>query len=186
MIINVDTLKLSEKTLLALAEGTQESEVLKKLYSIEYPELHNIIAKNYYVDEELLRKMYGHYIEFETGKKSEDMIRKIFYNPKLPEDMVIEILQRYNEKYKDSFGYMDRAILYNECITEKTISLIYNMYKSKEISMDKTLFLDIIGDARTGVDVLNDILKSNPDNETLCIIARHPKMKIVPASEVKS
>jgi len=183
MLISIETSQLKDRGLLAIAENTESSEVLKKLYSIQYPELHELIAENCCVDEELLRKMYGHYMEFETGKLSENMIRKIFYNPKLPEDIVIEILQRYKEKYKYSFGYLDRDILCNESITEKAISLIYNMYKSEEISISKPLFHELVGDERTGIDVLQDILSSDPSDQMLCIIARHPKMKIVPASE---
>ena len=183
MLISIETSQMKDKGLFAIAENTESSEVLKKLYSIQHPELHELIAENSCADEELLRKMYGHYMEFETGKLSENMIRKIFYNPKLPEDIVMQILQRYKEKYKHSFEYLDRNILYNECITEKAISLIYNMYKSEEISMGKTLLHELVGDERTGIDVLQDLLNSEPSDQMLCIIARNPKMKIVPASE---
>lgn len=180
MVLTVDTSKLKQAGLEALIKNTTDDVLLTDIYNgIDEFRYHKMVVRNQSAGSELIRKIYEKY------SKDKEMVRAIFENSKTPEDVIIDILENYHENFGQEYGYIGNDILYNECIGEKVIKLIYDMYNADEIGMDRSTFNDMIEDERTGVDVLQDLLESEPDDEMLCIIARHPKMKIVPVEDIK-
>ena len=185
MIVSVDITKLDIKTLEALIEGTTDEELLDELYKIDYKkityvfsqqDIHRKLIQNNYASEDLLRKIYERYFH------NSEIMHLIVMNPNTPEELFIEILQNYTKRF-NYFGYLEKDFLYNENLTDKAISVVYNLYKKKDLKLQRSTYRHILADERTGSDVLLDALKDSPDDETICAIATHPKMKIVPASE---
>lgn len=185
MIVTVDINELDAKTLETLIEGTRDEKLLDELYKIDFKkiayvfsqkDIHRKMIQNHNASKELINIIYKRY------SNDSEMQHLILLNPSTPEDIFVDILQNYVKRF-GHFGYLSREFLYNEYLTDKAISLVYDLYKEEVLKLQQTTYNQMLEDERTSADVLLDALKNDPSDETICVIATHPNIKIVPASE---